>query len=145
MAGAASDNPELRQNWRRTWRNMLLSSIQEFADADGQRRVWLDPTNTNPHHSFGEYYCSYFDDLNLGDGGYERAIEEGLLSSEEADTVAEFHRVARAYREPGTTYDHQSILADPQWAEVVNAAKVAQAGLLSLIDDPVERRLLLER
>jgi hypothetical protein len=123
---------------------MWLSSIQEFADADTQRRLWLDPTNTNPHFSFGEYYCCYFDDLNLTDGGYEGAIEEGLVSAEEVEAVREFHRITRAYHSPASDYDYETILADPKWAEVVRAAQRAQAALLALIDDPCERLLLTE-
>lgn len=60
-----TDREELRRNWRTNW----LSSIQEFADEDTQRRLWLDPTNGNPHYSFGEYVCCYFDDLGLSDMG----------------------------------------------------------------------------
>ena len=135
-----SDNQELRRNWRTKW----LGSIQEFADDESQRRLWLDPTNTNPHFSYAEYSCCYFDDLNLSDGGYEWALTEGLVSEEEVAAVADFHKIADAYESPTDDYDHEAILADPNWAETVAAAKRAQAALLSLIGDPHERRLLME-
>src|SRR5690349_18482030 len=118
---ASNGNDELRRNWRNRW----LSSIQEFADSDTQRRLWLDPTNTNPHYSFGEYYCCYFDDLNLSEG-YGWAVDEGLIDRDEVQAVMEFHRVARAYHQPGTPRDNEAVLADPQWEDVVNAAKQAQ-------------------
>ena len=44
-------------NERRFWRANWLGSIQEFADGDTQRRMWLDLSNTNPHFSFVEYLC----------------------------------------------------------------------------------------
>ena len=135
-----SDNFELRRNWRTNW----LSSIQEFADEETQRRSWLDETNTNPHHSFVEYLCSYFDDLGLSDGGYEWAVNEGLLSEREVAAVGSFHKVADAYKSSTGDYDHQAILDDPNWRAVVAAAKRAQVELLNLIDDPLERRLLME-
>ena len=134
-----SENQELRRNWRTNW----LSSIQEFADAETQSRLWLDPTNTNPHYSVGEYLCCYFDDLGLSDGGYEWALNEGLVSADEVAAVADFHTVADDY-DPADIWDHQSILADAGWAAVVAAAKQAQTALLGLIDDAHERRRLLE-
>lgn len=131
---------ERRKNWRTSW----LSSIQEFADEASQRRLWLDPTNTNPHFSFVEYYCCYFDDLGLSDGGYDWAVNEKLLSEEEVTAVARFHQVADNYNSPTDDYDHKVILADAKWAEVVEAAQHAKSALLNLIVDPHEQRLLME-
>ena len=133
-----SDNQELRRNWRANW----LGSIQEFADDDEQRRLWLDPPN--PHFSFGEYLCCYFDDLNLSKGGYEWAINESLVSPDEAAAVAQFHYLADGYHSPTDDFDHLAILADPKWVAVVEAAKRSKVALLGLIDDPNERRLLTE-
>ena len=135
-----NDNPEFRRNWRTNW----LSSIRDFADDETQRRLWLDATNTNPHFSFVEYFCCYFDDLGLSDGGYEWTVKQGLLSEKEVAAVAGFHKTADAYDSPTDDYDHRAILADPKWAEVVAAAKRAQAELLGLVDDPHERQLLME-
>ena len=131
---------EQRRNWRTNW----LSSIKEFADDDTQRRLWLDTTNANPHFSFVEYLCCYFDDLGLSEGGYDSAAKEYLLSAEEAAAIADFHRILNTYPRPTDVYDHKAILADPKWADVVASAKLAQAALLVLIDDPHERRLLIE-
>jgi len=128
-----SENQDLRRNWRASW----LGSIQEFADEETQRRSWLNPNNSNPHFSFVEYLCCYFDDLALSEG-YETALADGLVSAEEVAAVAEFHTIADTYNSPKGDYDQEAILADPKWAEVVAAAKHAQAGLLALIDDPKE-------
>jgi hypothetical protein len=136
-----SDDSELRRNWRSRW----LGSIQEFADDEVQQRTWLDTTNTNPHFSFVEYFCCYFDDLGLSDGGYRWALNKGLVSENEAKAVSDFHRAADSYDRPTDDYDHKAILADPKWGEVVAGARHAQAALLPLLDDPQDRRFLVER
>ena len=134
-----SANREWRRNWRANW----LGSIQEFADDKGQRRLWLDSTNTNPHLSFVECICCYFDGLALSDGGYEWARIQGLVSDSEMAAVRPFHHITRAYRSPAGDYNHQAILDDPKWAEIVAAAKQAQTALLNLLGDPDERRGLV--
>lgn len=134
------EDQELRRNWRINW----LGSIQEFADKETQRRLWLDPTNANPHFSFVEYMCCYFDGLCLSDGGYPWALNEGVVTADEVAAVAEFHDMVKAYNSPTDDYDHRVILADPKWAEVVAAAKRAQTSLLRLIEDSGERRVLME-
>lgn len=131
---------ELRRSWRTKW----LSLIQEFADYETQRRLWLDPNNTNPHYAFVEYFCCYFDDLGLSDRGYDRAIKEGLVSRDEVEAVDHFHQIAGTYKSPTDDDDHETILADPNWAALVEAARRAQAALRCLIQNPQERRLLAE-
>jgi hypothetical protein len=135
-----NDDLEWRRNWRANW----LSSIQEFADDETQRLLWLDTANTNPHFSFVEYLSCYFDGLCLSDYGYEWAIKQSFVSEQEAEAVAAFHEIADAYRSPTDDYDHQAILADPKWQDVVATAKQAQAKLLSLLKDTHERGLLME-
>ncbi|MDT0510068.1 hypothetical protein [Novosphingobium sp. MMS21-SN21R] len=133
------DDQERRRNWRANW----LSSIQEFADDETQRRSWLDHKNTNLHFSFVEYFSCYFDDLGLSDGDYDWALNRGMVSADEVEAVAAFHQAADTYDSPSDEYNHKAILADPKWAEVVAAAKRAQSALSRLIDDPKERCLLL--
>lgn len=138
-----TDWVELRRNWRSQW----LVSIQQFADIETQRKKWLDPTNTNPHWSFIEYMCCYFDDIGLNNGGlgYEGWVLEGLATRDEVEAVQRFHALADAYRAPnGDDYDDKAILEDPQWADVVGAAREAQQRLAQLITDPAELKLLLE-
>jgi hypothetical protein len=130
------------QEHRRTWRMRWLHSVTEFADDEKQRRLWLDRTNTNPHFSFVEYMCCYFDDLDLCDDGYDRAFKEGLVSEDEVAAVGHFHHLADTYDSPSDDYDNDAILADQNWAKVVEAAKVARVALLRLIQDPEERRIL---
>ena len=56
------DKKGLRRNWRTNW----LNSVREFADAETQRRSWLDAANTNPHFAFVE--CLLLLRLGLSDG-----------------------------------------------------------------------------
>jgi hypothetical protein len=134
-----TQNNELRRNWRINW----LRSVQEVADRATQKRMWLDKENTNPHFSFVEYLCCYFNGLGLEDG-YQRAVSGGLLTSGEAKAVAAFHSIFNAYCPPNGDYDHEAILADPKWNDVVLGAQQAQAALLDIIDDTDERLSLTE-
>lgn len=132
------DHRETRRIWRANW----LRLIAQFADEASQRRLWLDPSNSNPHYTFVEYFCCYFDDLGLSTGGYKAALEAGLLSDVEAAAVAEFHKAADVYKSPTDDFDHVAILADPRWTDVVTAARQACVGLLRVLEEPVERELL---
>jgi hypothetical protein len=129
--------------YRKAWRKAWLGSIQEIADLDKQQRMWLDVTNTNPHYSPIEYLACYFDDLGLSNRKYIWAVGEGLLTHSESEAVAEFHSCLDAFTHPDL-YDHAAVLDDPEWLEVVSAARSAQSALLNLIDDPAERRTLTE-
>ena len=85
--------------------------------------------------------CTYFDDLNLG-AGYESALAEGLVTREEASLVRPFHAKADAYKPQGDEYDHEAILADPAWQEVVASAQAAWSSLTSALSDPEELALV---
>jgi hypothetical protein len=126
---------EIRRNWRLLW----LSSIQAFADSETQRREWLDRAQRNPHFSLVECMNSYFCDAWLDFEGYPKQLERGHLTAEEVAAVADFHQRAEAYRSPGGDgWDSWSILADPEWQKVVEAAQEAQKRLLSLLRDETE-------
>lgn len=129
-----------------------MRSIQEFSDLKTQRRLWLDPNASNPHYTFVEYMCCYFDGLAFFDDPtslsqhYTVAREQGLVNADEAAAAEPFHAILATYAAPGNDdYDHQAILADPKWGEVVAAAKSAQSALLPLIRDAGERRELMEK
>lgn len=135
----------MTQDVRPAWRQAWLGSLQEIADLDIQKRTWLNPDNANPHYSYVEYVASYFDDLGLASGdGYSGRIGEGVLSTAEASAVADFHTRFDAYVEGGC-WDPESVLADPQWLEVVEAARSAQTRLLLLLDDEEEKIMLTGR
>ncbi len=130
---------EQRMLWRKNW----LSSIAEFADLDMQRATWLNPKNINPHYSFVEYICSYFD--RVAEKGYDAPVAAGYLSEQEAAVVADLHALLDAYKPPnGDDYDHDAILQDETWHEVAATAKVARGRLAAIITQPAELRALLE-
>jgi hypothetical protein len=85
--------------------------------------------------------CTYFNDRGISDG-YERRIQEGLLTAEEAALLQEFHQKAKQYEPPAGDYDHEAILADPEWDIVVAAAQHAWCSIVATISDPEERTLI---
>jgi len=123
-----TEEDEQRRHWRLVW----LSSLHAFSDSDTLRKRWLDPTEQNPHFSFVECICSYFDDANLGEeNAYEKRLAEGDVGAEEVTAVAEFHSLAESYDSPsGDNYDHEAILRDEKWQEVVDAAGRSRQRLL---------------
>ncbi|MEO9468741.1 hypothetical protein [Parasphingorhabdus sp.] len=131
-----------RRNWRLSW----LSYIQAFCDTDVQQSRWLDPQERNPHYSFVECMCCYFDDALAGDdNAYQQRVERSHLNRDEASAVKEFHDLADAYNSPtNDDYDVKAILADPFWQAVVNAAQEARRRLLILLTEPDERRAIME-
>ncbi len=128
---------ELRQNWRINW----LHAIQAFCDTEIQKSRWLDPAEANPHYSFVECMCCYFDDSLFGQNDpYPHLVERGHLTLEEAEAVAEFHGQADAYQSPNDDdYDVEAILSDRGWHSVVDTAQKAQKKLLILLTDRPER------
>jgi hypothetical protein len=141
MAKSMSDKNELtEEEQRHFWRLRWLSSLQGFTDEIVQARKWTDPSEGNPHFSFVECMCCYFDDADLADKeSYERRIERGYITLAEADAVAEFHSSADQYQAPGgDDYNDEAILSDPAWGNVVEAAQRAQERLLLILTVPAE-------
>ena len=136
---AAPETPT-EEDFRRWWRMRWLSSIQAFADSGTQKARWLDPEERNPHYSFVECMCWYFDDAYLGeDDAYRKRKERGQISVADIEAVADFHRLASAYHPPKDDhYDVAAILSDPAWEVVVAAAQAAQQALLSLLSNEIE-------
>jgi hypothetical protein len=128
-------------NLRCTWRQSWLGCLQDFADADLQRRTWLDPHNQNPHWSYIEFMCSYFDDTLHGEG-YGWAIGEGLVTKDEADAVAALHHLLTTHEAPGgDDYNNERILNDPAWNHIVEEARQATEKLALLLSDPAEKAI----
>lgn len=113
---------ELKQRWRLYWIHCIFefsnTKLQEMAWVQGADASWPDGEVWSS--SFDECNTSYFDNLDLYDG-YEKAIERGNVSQEEADQAKPFHRLAASYIEPDD--DPELILKDEEWLEVVEAAK----------------------
>jgi hypothetical protein len=134
------EKKELRTNLRLNW----LASLAALADIEVQQR-WLNKNITNPEWSYVEFMASYFDDIVLLYGGYEKMIHDGFLSQEEYNCVKEFHNALDDYTEPNGQYDHEAILKDPTWQEIVTLGKQSNARLATLLVDPSEKNALAVR
>jgi hypothetical protein len=113
----ADTSDEIRQRLRTIW----FDSLRAIADLDLQQVRWLDRDNTNPAYSYVEFVCKYPDEAQLKDG-----IAKGYLSPAEATILLAFGETLTAHQSPGANdYDHEAILSDPVWHEVVRAAGTA--------------------
>jgi hypothetical protein len=111
----------------RMLRAQWLSALEEIADLELQRRMWLDPANTNPHWSYIEFVCSYPDADQL-----TGARSKGWLSPAEAELLPDFGRTLLAHHAPtGNDFDNEAVLKDPAWHTVSRAAQHALAALSS--------------
>jgi hypothetical protein len=132
-------DPEFRQYWRLNW----LTCLNEFADADLQRRMWLDMENTNPHWSYVEFMCMYFDNV-ICDRTYAELVAQGLVSDAEAALVEALHVLLDKHEAPdGNDSNAAGVLADPAWQAITVEAKATNARLAHLLTDPAERDALL--
>lgn len=128
---------------RLRWRLQWLACLQDFADLDLQFRMWLDPSNTNPHWSFVEFMCSYFDDT-LHQRDYSWALSQGLVTPREAEAVASLHQALLSYKAPdGDDFDNLAVLRDPAWRAITTEAATIQVRLLALLTAPSELQMLL--
>jgi hypothetical protein len=136
-ATCMNDRAELRRIWRQNW----LNCLREFADHDIQRK-WLDTENRNPHWSYVECMCSYFDDTLAGQG-YDWTIADGLVTDQEAAAVTSLHHLLDNHKPPGgDQYDHERILNDQAWHEIIDEAKRSLRNLAALLNDPTEKAIL---
>lgn len=113
--GQSAAKQELRRSWRLRW----LDSINELTDIDLQRATWLeDMENLNPHWTYGEFMCCYFDD-SFAENNDEGPLKWGFLSEEEFTAIQRWHELLDAYEEPVEYYDPKGILEDEKWLQVV--------------------------
>ena len=130
-----SADPAFRQYWRLNW----LGCLNEFADIDLQRRTWLDLTNRNPHWSYVEFMCTYFDNV-ICDRTYTELVAEGLVSVAEAILVEPLHALLDEHEAPdGNDSNAAGVLADSAWLAITVEAKAINARLARLLADPAER------
>lgn len=110
---------------RELWRNRWLSCLNELTSLKLQRESWLDKTNTNPHWSFVEFICSYFDDLEI-DNNYEYQLKKGWVSKKEFETIKQWHELLDKYNSPkNDDYNHISIIEDKTWKLIVQEGQKA--------------------
>jgi hypothetical protein len=115
------------------WRNRWLSCINELTSLELQRKSWLDKSNTNPHWSFVEFMCSYFDDLVI-DNNYKELLNEGWISKSEFEIIQSWHGLLDKYDSPNNEdYDLEAILADKKWQQIVKEGEKAKSELSRLL------------
>jgi hypothetical protein len=132
-------NLELRENWRPQW----LSSINELTNFELQKLSWLDSKVRNPHWSFVEFMCSYFDDLGL-DNNYKDPLQRGLLTNQEFEIIKNWHEELYKYKSLGNNdYDDIAILNDPEWLKILQIGLVAKNKLAEILSD-FEKQILTE-
>ena len=116
------------------WRKQWLLAISELTNYDLQRKTWLDLTNFNPHFSFAEFMCYYFDDL-LADITFTDYIQMGWISPTEYDILKEWHDKLAAYQSPNNQdSNNEAVLNDPKWQAIVKEGETARLNLLTVLD-----------
>ena len=101
---------ELKQRWRLYW----LESVFEFSSTSMQKKLWKSNSD------FKKCISAYFDDLALYDA-YEKALKSQNVSKQEVEASKTFHTLAVFYDE--SEESPETILQDPEWIEVVEAAQ----------------------
>ncbi len=125
------------------WRNRWLCCINELTSLELQRKSWLDKSNTNPHWSFVEFMCSYFDDLGI-DNNYKDQLKEGWISKSEFEIFQSWHGLLDKYDSPkGDDYDVKAIIEDKDWQLIVKEGKKAKL-VLSKTLSKGENQILIE-
>ena len=119
-----------------------MSCIAQLTSIDLQRTSWLDARNQNPHWSFVEFLCSYFDDLGLSEG-YPKLINNSFVAQEEYDALHDWHSDLEKYDTPSKDqYDHEKILSDLRWLRVVDRGRAARQQLELLLTNDEQSILL---
>ena len=120
--------------WRKNW----LGCINELTNLELQKQMWLNQTyrtgpNWNPHWSFIEFMCSYFDDQLWGKK-YDYIISQELISKDEYDQIKLWHDALDKYSAPkNNDHDDQAILDDLTWQEIVKIGKESKQNLAYLL------------
>lgn len=126
------------------WRDRWLICINELTSIELQRKSWLDKSNENPHWTFVEFMCSYFDDLGI-DNNYEYQLEEGWISKDEFETIKLWHELLNKYDSPKNyEYDVEAILEDKSWQLIVEEGHKAKSVLIKKLSEK-ELQILLEK
>lgn len=126
---------------KKTWRERWLICINELTSLDLQKKSWLDKSNTNPHWSFVEFMCSYFDDLGI-DNNYKYPIDSGWLTEHEFEIIKDWHVELNKYNSPqNDDYDHVAILTDPKWLTILQSGMTMKSNLASTLNE-IEKKVL---
>lgn len=125
------------------WRERWLSCINELTSLHIQSKSWLDFTHKNPHWTFIEFMCSYFDDLGI-DNNYLYQLDKGWISNEEFKIIEKWHITLDKYESPKKdNYDNEAILKDTKWSEIIEIGVKARNELAKTLNE-TERHILTE-
>ena len=127
---------------RELWRERWLGSINELTSFELQNQSWLDPANENPHWSFSEFMCCYFDDLAIDDD-YEKELRDGYISNDELRIILPWHRALDIYSPPESA-NNEAILVDPAWQTIVAQGAEMKEQLKSFLNVH-ERHILYQK
>uniref|UniRef100_UPI00404ADE48 hypothetical protein n=1 Tax=Flavobacterium sp. TaxID=239 RepID=UPI00404ADE48 len=118
------------------WRERWLVSINELTSIDLQKKFWLMKDNENPHWTFVEFICCYFDDLSLDDDYFD-VLKCNWVSVEEFEILKKWHFELKSYNSPNDDdYNHELILTDKKWVELVEFGKKVNEELLKFLISP---------
>lgn len=131
------------KNQKKLWRERWLCCINELTSLELQRKSWVDKSNINPHWSFVEFMCSYFDDLGI-DNCYEYQLNQGWITRTEFDAISVWHQLLDKYDSPkNDDYNVEAILSDEKWLMVVEEGKKSKYELSKYISSD-EKQILFE-
>jgi len=127
------------ENWRNAW----LNSINELTSHELQKKSWLISTPTNPHWSFIEFMCSYFDDLAIGDD-YKIPLQDNVISTNEYEIIKDWHEALSKYDSPkNEDYNNEAILNDQKWIAILHLGFKTRNVLADTLNEN-ERRILTD-
>lgn len=130
-------------NHKDSWREKWLGCINKLTSLDLQKKSWLDRTHTNPHWSFAEFMCNYFDDLAIDDN-YKDTLDKGWVTSQEFEIIKDWHEALDKYDSPkNDDYDNEAILKDPKWLDILKIG-VSSKNKLAEIVSKSEKQILTE-
>lgn len=125
------------------WRERWLGCINELTSIDLQKKSWLNKTQTNPHWSFVEFMCSYFDDLAIAEN-YKFQLDNGWVTKKEFDIIEAWHITLDKYNSPkNDDHDNEAILNDPKWLEILQVGVKTRNELGKTLNE-TERQFLTE-
>ena len=132
-----------REKHKEQWRSRWLSCLNELTSIELQKKSWVDKSNTNPHWSFVEFMCSYFDDLAI-DNQYEYPLTENWITKNEFEIIKKWHGLLDKYDSPSNdNYDVVNILEDRKWQLIVEEGQKAKIELSKIISNS-EKQILNE-
>jgi len=133
----------MTNNDKKLWRERWLSCINELTSLDLQRKSWLDNTHSNPHWTFVEFMCSYFDDLAI-DENYKYQLDKDWVTNNEFEIIEDWHNALDKYNSSKNDYDNEAILNDPEWLKILQIGVATRNNLAKILND-TEKQFLNDK